>query len=76
MAAGETVPEQPLARVIPLRALRPRSCFICTHVTYRDPEDPELSGDATFCPVFIEFIDSETYAAEDCGAYEEDGDAR
>lgn len=51
--------------VIPL--FGPRSCFECR---YFDEVTHEDLGVQTYCPIYDEVIDSETYAAEDCPTYE------
>ena len=42
-----------------------RSCFDCEH--FEEVEDDD--GVQSYCPIYEEFIASETYDAEDCPVY-------
>jgi len=49
----------------------PRSCFNCKNLEEleMDDEDP-AAGIASFCVLFLEWIDSEAHAAKDCPVYD------
>ena len=57
---------QELARVIDLHP--PRSCFDCEH--HEDREDDPDNYLSSWCSLWGQPIDSETYEAEDCSTYE------
>ena len=56
------------AQVIPLRP--PRSCFDCSNFDEIDDEEDPASGVLSDCRTYQELIDSETYDADGCPAYE------
>lgn len=64
-AAAEKGDEPPMAVVIPLFT-EERSCFSCEHARFPEVKGKYGIGISTYCSVYEQFVDSETYEAEDC----------